>query len=83
MAVQKPYDSAKLREILHRMSPAWTLLGSERILSDLRTHLKKEKPDTNTIKSDIRRITEYAAILMNEAENELNRYSHETQDIDS
>lgn len=83
MEVRKHSDCAGLRETLHRMSPTWTLLGSEAVLSDLRTYLTKENPDINVIKSHIERITEYAATLMTEAGKELNRYAHETQDIDS
>ena len=76
-------DRAELREIVHRMQPAWELLQSDDLLLDYRTALKDGTSGKNTIEEYTKRIIEHAAMLVTEAENEIRREMYGTQNIDS
>lgn len=68
---------AGLREIAHRMQPAWDLLQSEGLLRDYRRMLKDENPDMDAVGECTERIVEHISMLIAETEKEIKRMSHE------
>lgn len=78
LSLQDTADKTGLQKILHRMSPAWTLLQSDEPLSDFCAFLKTGSCNSESIKTHVQRIAGHAALLIKEAENEIKRLTDET-----
>lgn len=78
LSLQDTADKTGLQKILHRMSPAWTLLQSDEPLSDFCAFLKTGSCNSESIKIHVQRIAGHAALLIKEAENEIKRLTDET-----
>ena len=82
-AALKDKNRAELLEIVHRMIPTWELLQSDELLLDIRAALRKSVPGNDSLEEYTRQITEQAATLIREAENEIRRLTDEAENIDS
>ena len=76
-------DGKRLREIAHRMQPMWELLQMEDTLSAYRSLLKDSTTGDDTVREHTKRIMEYTAMLIAEAENEIKKLENETENTDS
>lgn len=76
-------DRAGLREIIHKIQPSLELLQSYGPFYDFRKVLKDETADKNVIEEYTKRIIEHISLLVTEAENTINRMTHETENTDS
>lgn len=76
-------DRKRLREIAHRMQPMWELLQMEDTLSAYRSLLKDSTTGDDTVREHTKRIMEYTAMLIAEAENEIKKLENETENTDS
>lgn len=79
----KTENRAELLEIIHRILPAWELLQWDELLLDFRTVLKDSTSNIDTIEKYVKQITEQAAMLIREAENEIRRQTDEAENTDS
>lgn len=79
----KTENRAELLEIIHRILPAWELLQWDELLLDFRTVLKDSTSGIDTIEKYVKQITEQAAMLIREAENEIRRQTDEAENTDS
>lgn len=76
-------DIAGLREIAHKIQPSLELLQSYGPFYDFREMLKDETAGKEVIEEYTRRIIEHISMLVTEAENTINRMTHETENTDS
>lgn len=76
-------DRAGLREIAHKIQPSLELLQSYGPFCDFREVLKDETSGKDVIEEYTRRIIEHISMLVTEAENTINRMTHETENTDS
>ena len=81
-AALKDENRAELLEIVHRMMPTWELLRSDELLLDFRAALKNSAPDNDSLEEYTKQITEQAATLIREAENEIRRLTDEAENTD-
>lgn len=79
----KAGNRTELLEMVHRMLPVWELLQWDEPLLDFRAVLKDETSGNGTIEEYTGKITEQAAMLIKEAENEIRRLTDEAQNTDS
>lgn len=76
-------DRAGLREIAHKIQPSLELLQSYGPFYDFREVLKDETTGKDVIEEYTKRIIEHISMLVTEAENTINRMTHETENTDS
>lgn len=76
-------DRAGLREIAHKIQPSLELLQSYGQFYDFREVLKDETAGKDVIEEYTRRIIKHISMLVTEAENTINRITHETENTDS
>lgn len=76
-------DIAELREIAHKIQPSLELLQSYGPFYDFREMLKDETAGKDVIEEYTKRIIEHISMLVTEAENTINRMTHETENTDS
>lgn len=76
-------DRAGLREIAHKIQPSLELLQSYGPFYDFREVLKDETAGKDVIEEYTRRIIKHISMLVTEAENTINRITHETENTDS
>lgn len=79
---QKTENLTELLELVHRMMPTWELLQSDELLLDFRAALKNSAPDNDSLEEYTKQITEQAATLIREAENEIRRLTDEAENTD-
>jgi len=75
-------DRERLREIIHRMLPMWELLQTDDLLHAYRDVLHDDKTDDGAVGEYTRRVIDRTALLIAEAENEIERLTNETEDTD-
>ena len=75
-------DRERLREIIHRMLPMWELLQTDELLHAYRDVLHDDKADDGEVGEYTRRVIDRTALLIAEAENEIERLTNETEDTD-
>lgn len=75
-------DREWLREVVHRMLPMWELLQTDELLHAYRDVLHDNKADDEAVGEYTRRVIDRTALLIAEAENEIERLTNETEDID-
>lgn len=80
---QKTENLTELLELVHRMMPTWELLQSDELLLDFRAALKNSAPANDSLEEYTKQITEQAATLIREAENEIRRLTDEAENTDS
>lgn len=76
-------DRAGLREIAHKIQPSLELLQSYGPFCDFREVLQDETAGKDVIEKYTQRIIEHISMLVTEAENTINRMTHETENTDS
>ena len=65
------------------MLPMWELLQTDDLLHAYRDVLHDDKEDDGEVGEYTRRVIDRTALLIAEAENEIERLTNETEDIDS
>ena len=75
-------DRERLREVVHRMLPMWELLQTDDLLHAYRDVLHDDKADDGAVGEYTRRVIDHTALLIAEAENEIERLTDETEDTD-
>lgn len=75
-------DRRRLREVVHRMLPMWELLQTDDLLHSYRNVLHDDKADDGAVGEYTRRVIDRTALLIAEAENEIERLTNETEDTD-
>lgn len=79
VTASKARDYRKIRSLLHRMIPAWEMLGRDSVLRDLQKLLLNSKWDEQTIHDSINAVIEWINKLIEES----NRLLNEHENIDS
>lgn len=82
-AAMKAGNRTELLEMVHRMLPVWELLQADELLLDFRMVLKDETSGNGIIEEYAGQITQQAAMLIREAENEIRRLTDEAENTDS
>ena len=72
-------DYRKIRSLLHRMIPAWKMLGRDSVLRDLQELLHSSEWDEQTIHDSIHAVIEWINKLIEES----NRLLDEYENLDS
>ena len=75
-------DRERLREVVHRMLPMWELLQTDDLLHAYRNVLHDDKADDGAVGEYTQRVIDRTALLIAEAENEIERLTNETEDTD-
>lgn len=76
-------DIAGLRDIAHRIQPSLELLQSYGPFYDFRVVLRDGTSGKDVIEEHTKRIIEHISMLVTEAENTINKMTHETENTDS
>lgn len=82
-SAMKAGDRGRLEKIVHRIQPSLELLQSYGPLHDFRKVLRDKISNKKVLEECTKRIIEHISMLVMEAENTINRITHETENTDS